>query len=109
DRVLAHRAMGVPVAREKEVALACQRPERPQHRDALAGQRHQVIAVGFFLAIEIALHPDSGDAPQGPAAVEIFEFSPAGAAQLAWPDRGKGKEAQGKARYRPRIVLFRIL
>src|SRR3546814_2815925 len=64
DCILAHRSMGMPIARKQKFPLAGQRPERPEHGQPLSRHRHQMIAIDLILSVEVAFHARRGDAPQ---------------------------------------------
>src|SRR3546814_17137672 len=50
--ILAHRSMGMPIARKQKFPLAGQRPERPEHGQPLSRHRHQMIAIALILSVE---------------------------------------------------------
>src|SRR3546814_15675935 len=64
DCILAHRSMGMPIARKQKFPLAGQRPERPEHGQPLSRHRHQMIAIDLILSVEVAFHARRGDAPR---------------------------------------------
>ena len=63
DGVLAHRPVGMAVAREQEFAAAGERPKYFEHGHGVRGQRNKVVAIDLLLSIEVSFHPRGGNSP----------------------------------------------
>jgi len=83
---------GSTIAREEQRAPARQRPKSAQHIDTLRSERHEVISTDLFLAVEIALHPGCGNAPERHG-VQVLELLPSGSADFVGAHRGQRKQA----------------
>ncbi|WP_240700035.1 hypothetical protein [Sphingomonas gei] len=99
--------MRMAVARKQKRPRSRQWPQRPENGDSLGREGNEVIAVRFFLSIEVPLHSCGRDAPQWRPSVEIPELGPFGAAQFAGANRGQRKQAQRQSCHRAGIILLR--
>src|SRR3546814_20009194 len=53
DCILAHRSMGMPIARKQKFPLDVQRPERPEHGQPQSRHRQQMIAIELHLSVVV--------------------------------------------------------